>query len=696
MGVKFNDLNWKRIEDDFDIDDGFDDGTFYGLEEIDDVDVVKDAGSVKLVPKSERKGPSQEKQKPQANQKPEKKKKKPKQKSASKQEAAEKEEDDNAFAALSKAEQEPVHSLGSWPAGLDWRIYTGLRNKGFSSPTEIQAQSIPLVMKGYDVIGKAATGSGKTLAYSIPLLNRYYARATTEVEQQDGEKQESEKPESDNEDETDREENKDKVSEDAILARPEGLIVSPTRELAHQIRDHLHAIVPPQDKGKIVALTGGLAIQKQLRQLSRGPAIVVATPGRLLEVLEQMSSRQQSEWQRLPSLVLDEADRLVQSGNFAELEATLKIIGVSHKRQVLVYSATFNTDLWSSLNSNRKRKREDIRDIMQQKLGLNKTAHLVDADPEGQVADNVRQAIIECPNMEKDLYAYYFLLLYPGKSILFVNSIDAVKRIGPLFKELGLPAIGVHSEMAQKQRLRAIEKFSSTKNAVLVATDVAARGLDVPLVDHVVHYHLPRTGDMYVHRSGRTARAGNMGVSVVLCSPQEASGPLPNLLKLIGTKPQHIDVDYDILEKLRDRAKLAKKIADTQMLATKKGKTDSWLAGAADELGVDLDEDLKLDGKGDKASLKAAEKNAGALRDMRTELAEMMQHKLGTNRRYLTSGTENLAHQMLKQKEADIFGKPVRSALDELASKKRKQTPAQTKNKKRKGKNVSLSGVTNA
>lgn len=681
MSLKADEFNWKRVDDGLeDIEGGFDDGTFYGLEEIDNVDVVKEQGSVRFIPRS---GDGTKKALISA------KKKRievPKKKVLNSKKSFEKRgsgyteegiEDDNAFNALAPATDTDIsYSLGSWPANLDPRIYTGLKRLGFISPTPIQAQSIPLIIDGCDVIGKAATGSGKTLAYSIPLIQRHFKNPG------------------------------------AASSRPEGLIVSPTRELAHQIRDHLRAVLPEEFKSKVVVLTGGLAIQKQLRQLSQNPFVVVATPGRLFEVVEQMSKKQQENWQRIPSLILDEADRLVQSGRFAELESMLKIIGVSNERQVLVYSATFSTELWASLNNSKKRKRENsIVEIMQKQLGLSKQAKMLDPDPETPVAESILQAVIECPNMEKDLYLYYFLLLYPGKCVVFMNSIDAVKRVVPLLKELGHNAIGVHSDMIQKQRLRSIERFKEIKNSTLVATDVAARGLDVPFVDHVVHYHLPRTGDMYVHRSGRTARAGNMGVSVVLSSPQESSGPLPNLLKLIGTKPSHINVDYDVLKRLRERVKLAKKIADTQSMTTKKGKSDAWLSEAAEELGLDMDDAYRGGGdlrRGDRLAAKAdAQKTSPqTLKNLRSELQLLLTEKLGSSRKYLTSGTSNLAHEMLRMPNSIVPGKPLKSALDELKEKQKLKQAKKPKamlvsiaqhaptQKKRKGTKVSISGVT--
>lgn len=147
---------------------------------------------------------------------------------------------------------------------------------------------------------------------------------------------------------------------------------------------------------------------------------------------------------------------------------------------------------------------------------------VIDLLPEGGKVSSLIEAGIDCLTSEKDLYLYHFLLRYPGKSIVFLASIDGIRRLHPLLSLLDLgQVIMLHSGMQQKARLKALDRFRSADKAVLLATDVAARGLDVPQVDHVIHYQLPRTADTYVHRSGRTARAGKEGVSLQLVSPEE-------------------------------------------------------------------------------------------------------------------------------------------------------------------------------
>lgn len=633
-------LGWTRIDDDIGAID--DNEIFYGLEEVDDVAVERENGKTRFLPKSSKKEGGQ--------------KKKNKAKKAGKPPGKTDDRLETGFEALSSLEPEPeISELGQWPK-LSPVLLTALKKMNYLEPTAIQKETIPLACQGFDVIGKAATGSGKTLAYGLPMLDAYL---------NDGSR---------------------------------GLVIAPTRELAHQIKDHLSAVCTNSsmlEPTKIVAVTGGLAIQKQLRQLEKNhPAVVVATPGRLLEVLESLDSAATRDWQQMPTLVLDEADRLVQANAFQELESVLNILG-RPRPQNLVFSATFEPELWTNLSNSKKRKRvPSIHEVLTEKLGLKKRTQFVDADPNEKVAPQIHQAVIECAAHEKDLLLYYFCLLYPGKTIAFVNSIDSVKRVTPLLKELGLEAFGVHSDMAQKQRLRSLERFKASPHAILVATDVAARGLDVPFVDHVVHYHLPRTADMYIHRSGRTARAGNQGVSVVLCSPQESSGPLPRLAKLVGAKPKLFDVDYAVIDRLRDRISLAKKIADAAAANTKIGKSKAWEAKAAEDLGVDLSSDDEEE----------YNRPADNLQRLRAELKQLLTTKIVFGRKYLTGGTVNIAQAMLSQPNSVVAGRPMESALDAVQSKKKKKTDLAAKRPRKplgpqgrgKGKTMSLSKVVDA
>lgn len=549
-----------------------------------------------------------------------------------------------------------------------------LASLNFNVPTEIQTQSIPLVLKNRDVIGKAATGSGKTLAYGLPILERHLSLI------------------------------KDLQANDNITKNwPTAIIFSPTRELAIQIVKHISALAKyyPLVKGSsgVVPITGGLAIQKQQRLVQNKPAIVVATPGRFLELLESNNSMIEL-FAKAETVVLDEADRMLQEGHFKELEQTLDLLGrgKKSKRQTLVFSATFQRDLMKKLGSKNKSSfntsgrltsNNEAIIYLKKKLRFKENnPAFVDANPAESVASKVHEAIIECGAMEKDLYLYYFTLLYPGRTIVFVNSIDAVKRLQPLLRELGIASTGLHSSMVQKQRLRALEKFRDNDNAVLIATDVAARGLDIPLIQHVVHYNLPRTADMYVHRSGRTARAGSEGVSVIICSPEEASGPLIKLKKVLyrdkvqnGSGMSSFDIDYDTIGRIRRRVVLAKKIADSVQESTYKGKDTSWLKDAANDLGVDLD-DLEQVSKTQKGWMPFEKKDQEKkivgkteLRKLHEELDELLSKPIiNRSGKYLTNGSVNLAQMVVSGQSHDaIVGKDKSTALDSLTNPRKKQ-----------------------
>lgn len=532
------------------------------------------------------------------------------------------------FSALENVSVEEEDVPDHWQMGLQHPIRKAIDKLGFTSPTDIQKEAIPAIMAGDDVIGKASTGSGKTLAYGIPILQQY-----TDAVLADGEK-----------------------------SWPTGIIFGPTRELVHQICDHLKKVsqfinFETYGSSGIVPLTGGLAIEKQQRLLAKRPAIVVATPGRFLELF-QSSTDIADMFKKSEILVLDEADRLLQTGHYEELDKILELL--TDSRQKLVFSATFQSELMSKLAGRNIRRNSDAIAALKKKLLLKKDAKFIDVNPAEAVAREVVQSIIECGAMEKDLYLYYFLLRYPGRSMVFVNSIDAVKRIAPLLKELSLPAFGLHSHMVQKQRLRSLEKFKESDRGILIATDVAARGLDIPLVQHVVHYHLPRSADMYVHRSGRTARAGNEGVSVVLCSPQEVK-PLNKLRQVAHSELRILEVEYDLLNPLKERVKVAKQIADSQLDNTR-GKSN-WLKEAADDLGADLDELEEDNGK------KNSKLSKNDTKQLKARLRELLAQPVGKRSRYMTGGN-NLAHIMVSGQGHEAFvGKDSTTVLGKLKRK---------------------------
>lgn len=573
-------------------------------------------------------------------------------------------------------------------ANLSMTVLQGLSKLGFVKPTEIQAKTVPLGLEGHDIMGKASTGSGKTLAYGIPILEN--------LVQSQGSK------------------NND----------PIGLIFTPTRELAQQVAEHLkkitELIVNDHNKYSILSLTGGLSIQKQERLLKYDGSgkIVIATPGRFLELLEKNSALL-DRFCRIDTLVLDEADRLLQDGHFEEFEKIIKLLSVQRKKsnkpgqwQTMIFSATFSIDLFNKLASahhhkGKKEKEEDELAIvlkhLMTKIHFKSKPIIVDTNPESRISSQIKESLIECAPLERDLFVYYFLTMYPGTTLVFCNAIESVKKLHAFLNQLGIAAFQIHSSMTQKNRLKNLEKFKEkasfnskiNKATVLIASDVAARGLDIPQIQHVLHYHLPRTADVYIHRSGRTARGENEGVAVVICSPQESMGPLRKLRKLLASDEVRVKsrgkrmkwqktvpllpIDNDILAQLKDRSTLAAELADHQIASNSLHKDDNWLAKAAEDLGIDVDsddenKDVYLAKNKTKKMNKTISKDQLAFDKMK--LKELLAIPLRKDRRkkYLTGGLVNLADHLVKKRgHNDIIGHEKVDALSTLKNKKRRK-----------------------
>lgn len=264
---------------------------------------------------------------------------------------------------------------------------------------------------------------------------------------------------------------------------------------------------------------------------------------------------------------------------------------------------------------------------------------------------------------------------------MFTNAIGAVRRLTPMLQNLNLPVHALHSQMPQKARLRSVERFTSAKpgtTSILVATDVAARGLDIKGIDVVVHYHVPRAADAYVHRSGRTARAERSGLSVLLCAPEEVVSTRRLIAKVhalakspSGSKKSNyfirsIDIDRRLVNRLKERVTLAKKIADTQLAKEKGGKEDDWMKNAAEELGVEYDSD-ELEqasnwggrGSGRKAKQDEArglsKAEVGALRG---QLKQLLSKRVntGVSEKYIATGLVDVDG-LLRGAKGDFLGK---------------------------------------
>lgn len=406
------------------------------------------------------------------------------------------------------------------------------------------------------------------------------------------------------------------------------LILCPTRELALQVSASLSALLAkacPAEKGKpprvsVGSVVGGLSAQKQARIVERGADVLVATPGRLWDLLKTNDGFAASV-RTLRFLVIDEADRMIETGHYAELETIVKLtqrtgsnaeavdededdvfkaagtaLTAAQARddmQTFVFSATLSKDLQANLKRYRRKGRKSsstLEDLVERLDFRDANPAVIDLSPEGGLVATLREAQIECVVAEKDLYLYYMLLRYPGRTLVFTGSIDGIRRLIPLFQTLRVPVHPLHSQLQQKQRLRNLDRFRSEANSVLIATDVAARGLDIPHVDHVVHFNLPRSADAYVHRSGRTARAQNPGFALQLVAPEDRAVQR-GLLRALGrtAPPPDMPVDGGFLRLLRERVRVASELEKAQHKSNKVAHDRNWLREAAEAMDVDID-----------------------------------------------------------------------------------------------------------
>eukprot|EP00826_Nyctotherus_ovalis_P053763 TRINITY_DN7014_c0_g8_i1.p1 TRINITY_DN7014_c0_g8~~TRINITY_DN7014_c0_g8_i1.p1 ORF type:complete len:600 (+),score=188.18 TRINITY_DN7014_c0_g8_i1:78-1877(+) len=341
----------------------------------------------------------------------------------------------------------------------------------YYNPTPIQSQAIPAIIGGNDVLGSAMTGSGKTAAYILPILERLL----------------------------------NKYSKHKLRATRVVIIV-PARELAIQCRAMLHRLREFTDTTDALAI-GGVNLARQEAELRERPDIVIATPGRLVDVLKNSRS---VSLQHVKVLVLDEADKLLELGFMDAIKEILNQCNV--ERQTLLFSATLNTQLKELAN-----------------IALNKPLSLT-ANPEAQTCKRCTQYIIRlgkgANNEEVNVHREASLLLLCGKSLnertlIFANTKKKCHRLCILLNWFGLNAAEVHADLTQSQRLEVVDAFQRGKVDFLVASDLFSRGMDIVRVKAVVNFEMPVESKRYIHRIGRTARAGNEGVAITVCSEEE-------------------------------------------------------------------------------------------------------------------------------------------------------------------------------
>ncbi len=361
--------------------------------------------------------------------------------------------------------------------GLSEALLKAIRKKGYETPSPIQEKTIPVILERKDVLASAQTGSGKTAGFALPILQIL-----------DG--------------------------EPAMRKRPvRALILTPTRELAAQVQDEFREYSAFTDLRSTV-IFGGVGANPQIRALRNGVDILVATPGRLLD-LENQNALSLST---VEILVLDEADRMLDMGFLRDIKKIFALL--PHKRQNLLFSATFSKEIKNLAN-----------DFLRNPVS-------VEATPENTTVEKIEQTVYRVDKSQKtDLI---IKLISEGnwqQVLVFTRTKHGANRLSQKLEKAKISSAAIHGNKSQGARTKALSGFKEGKVRVLVATDIAARGLDIPLLPHVINFELPNVPEDYVHRIGRTGRAGASGEAISLVSLDEV-GYLKEIEKLIGEQFQ--------------------------------------------------------------------------------------------------------------------------------------------------------------
>ena len=342
--------------------------------------------------------------------------------------------------------------------GVSPDILKILDKLSLTSPTPIQKQAIPVALKGTDIVGIAQTGTGKTFAFGIPIIQKL------------------------------------------LSSSGQALVLVPTRELALQVNESIRKLADRLNITTIV-LIGGESISRQFFELKRRPRLIIATPGRLIDHLKRKSIK----LDQIKTLVLDEADMMLDMGFLPQIEEILR--SVPKERQTMLFSATMPVLI---ANLATKYLKLPIR---------------IEVAPQGTIVKNVTQEMIVLEAKDKMKYLEKIIKENEGSILIFVRTRYGVKNIAKKLISNGHKATEIHSDLSQGQRKKALDSFKSGRSRIMVATDVAARGLDVKGIELVINYDLPDSSSDYVHRIGRTARAGKKGKAISLATP----GQLKNI-----------------------------------------------------------------------------------------------------------------------------------------------------------------------
>ena len=369
-------------------------------------------------------------------------------------------------AAHATAIREHEQPLEFQELGLSADLLRTVAEEGYTEPTPVQERAIPLVLEGRDVLAAAQTGTGKTAAFTLPILDRLRQHANTSF---------------------------------SPARHPvRCLVLTPTRELAVQVADAVKTYgrkVPL----RTAVVYGGVALDPQIKELLAGVEILVATPGRLLDLVGQRAAN----LAQVEILVLDEADRMLDMGFLPDIRRILDLL--TSRRQTLLFSATFSDDIKRLAGS-----------ILRDPVTIEVARH-------GTAAENVRQLVYPVDRDRKEELLAHLIVEGDWHQVLvFTRTKLAASRLASWLDRHGIAATAIHSDRAQADRTRALEGFKAGEIRVLVATDVAARGLDIEDLPHVVNFELPWNPEDYVHRIGRTGRAGATGDAISLVCIDEA------------------------------------------------------------------------------------------------------------------------------------------------------------------------------
>jgi ATP-dependent RNA helicase RhlE len=332
--------------------------------------------------------------------------------------------------------------------GISPALLEAIRNLNFSEPTPVQKQAIPVAILGRDIIGIAQTGTGKTIAFGIPMIQRL-----------------------------------------AQARNGRGLIVVPTRELAHQVDDALRAICRAHQM-RTAVIIGGASMEPQRRALAKNPHIIIATPGRLLDHFKQGTI----SLARVEILVLDEADRMLDMGFAPDINRI--IAALPRKRQTMLFSATMPREILAIARK-----------------------HMIDPEyievaPSGAAPEEISHELFYVDNRDKTRLLEILLSERTGSTLIFTRTRHSAGKLTRRIKSMGFSVAEIHSDRSLRQRFSALDGFKAGEYRVLVATDIAARGIDVTDIALVINYDLPSTSEDYVHRIGRTGRAGRDGHAI--------------------------------------------------------------------------------------------------------------------------------------------------------------------------------------